>query len=287
MAHRMHHWLAASAVLLAVPSTAIAQKVTRLAPITPWHVQWAKTSCTLARGFGEKDDPQVLFFEQFSQDQGFQLLITSKGLRGIVQGAKTTLIYGTGEGEAGYVDKPDYPLIGINKKNVPTLFIAGSNLLGSTVGPVRMVEASVTLLHVKYRSKTITFETGPLNKPFDAMRKCTDDLVRSWGLDPDKMKRLVSWPIPKTSPGLWLKSANYPSSALGAGKQALISFRLLIDETGMPTDCLIQKSYNDAAFDKITCAKMLQRARFTPARDEHGQPTNSYYANRAKWIIPF
>jgi hypothetical protein len=92
MAKRSLYYLVACAALLAVPSNASAENVIRLAPVTPWHVDWTKTSCTLARGFGEKGDPQVLQFEQFSQGQSFQLVIAAKSLRGLQQSDRPTIV---------------------------------------------------------------------------------------------------------------------------------------------------------------------------------------------------
>jgi len=258
---------------------------TRLKPVTPWHVDWTKTSCTLARGFGDKKDPQFLQFEQFSQGQRFQLLLVAKALRGIQQSEKPTVVYAVGDSGTGYEEKLPRAMMGNNAKRVPTLFVPSSDLLGDTVGDARKIEATITQVRVKARARTIIFETGPLDKPFDAMRTCTDNLVESWGLDPDKMRKLSRWSLPKSRPETWLKSADYPAGFLHVGAQALIALRLLIDSSGMPTDCLIQRSYSDAVFDRITCEKIMARARFEPALDENGQPTPSYYVNTVNWII--
>jgi hypothetical protein len=285
LAHRTLRWLAASAALLAFPSIVAAENAIRLAPVTPWHVDWTKTSCTLARGFGEKENPQVLMFEQFTQGQRFQLLITAKALSATKQEDRPTLIYATGDDETGYRDKQERALLGKNKNGVTTLFVPGSDLYGDTPGNARTIEGSIKRLIVKLRGRTVAFETGALDKPFDAMRKCTDDLVRTWGLDPEAMKRAARAPIAKTSPGTWLRTGDYPSRALGQGAQSLVSFRLLIDNTGLPTDCLIQRSYGDEPFNKITCKKILERARFEPALDEKGAPMASYYATSVSWVM--
>ena len=275
---------AAPGIAFGVPSIAAA-KVIRLAAATPWQVDWTKTSCTLARGFGEKDDLQSLIFEQFTQSQGFQLLITAKALSATNQQDKPTLIYVTNDDDTGYSDRQERAMIGKNKKGVTTLFVPGSDLFGDTPGNARLIESSIKRLVVKLRGRSVTFETGPLEKPFDAMRKCTDDLVRTWGLDPEAMKRLTRRPTPKTNPGIWLKPNDYPGSALSTGAQSLVSFRLLIDSTGTPTDCLIQRSYGNEPFNKITCEKIMERARFEPALDAEGKPTASYYGTSVSWVI--
>lgn len=266
-------------------SPTFAANEARLKPVSPWHVDWTETSCTLARGFGEKDDPQLLRFEQFTQAQGFQLLLVAKALRGIRQSDKPTLSYTMDDSGAGYGEKLPHALMGLNAKRVPTLFVPKSDLFGDTPGNARVIEGGIRQVRVQARGRTIIFETGPLDKPFDAMRTCTDNLVKTWGLDPDKMRRLSRWSVPKSNPQTWLKSADYPKGSLIAGMQALISFRLLIDSTGMPTDCLIQRSYADAIFDRVTCEKIMDRARFEPALDEAGKPAPSYFATTVSWVI--
>lgn len=276
----------AGATALALPSVAAAEKVTRLAPATPWLVEWTDSSCTLARGFGEKDDPEVLRFEQFDMGQNLELLITAKALRGIRQGDTPLLIYGTGDGETGYIDRRHYALVGVSEKGVPTIFLNNTKLSGDEKVDAEAAGAEIIKVHLKFRGKIITFETGPLAKPFDAMRKCTEDLVRSWGLDPDQIKRLKSGPAPKTNPNNWFTSDDYPTVASELYKQALVSFRLLVDDTGKPTNCLIQRSHNDEIFNKMTCEKLMRRARFKPAQDEHGNPVNAYYTDNITWIVP-
>jgi hypothetical protein len=283
MLRRLSLALIIAGSMIANPALAIGE--TRLKPVTPWHVDWTKTSCTLARGFGDKDDPQLIFFEQFSQAQGFQLLLVAKALRGIEQSDRPMLSYTVGDSGVGYGEKLPRALLGRNSKRVPTLFVPQSDLFGDVPGDARTIEGSITQVRVQARGRTIVFETGPLDKPFDAMRTCTDHLIKQWGLDPEKMRRLSRWSVPKSAPGMWVRSSDYPIGSLYAGEQALIAFRLLIDDTGMPTDCLIQRSYADEVFNRVTCQKIMQRARFDPALDEEGKPVASYFASSVSWVI--
>ncbi|MGI8942933.1 MAG: hypothetical protein ACR2FJ_01615 [Qipengyuania sp.] len=41
-------------------------------------------------------------------------------------------------------------------------------------------------VEVSQGSRRARFETGPLGKPFAALNSCSDDLLRSWGLDLEK-----------------------------------------------------------------------------------------------------
>ena len=45
-------------------------------------------------------------------------------------------------------------------------------------------------------------------------------------------------------------------------------------------------SSGSAALDQATCRIMRSRARFTPAHDDHGQPTSDNVSSRIRWVLP-
>jgi hypothetical protein len=147
-------------------------------------------------------------------------------------------------------------------------------------------EAAATSINLAWSGRRLVLETGPLAAAFGALRKCTDDLVRTWGLDPAVQLSLSRLPDPRTHPSTWLRPADYPTGALMSGKQAIVNFRLSVDAAGVPTACDVQLSYSGEAFDKHTCDLLMARARFEPARDTKGLPVASYYVNTVKWYLP-
>ena len=56
-----------------------------------------------------------------------------------------------------------------------------------------------------------------------------------------------------------------------AGAQGTAGFRLVIGADGAVTGCTITRSSGDAALDAATCAILLGRARYEPARDAAGR----------------
>ena len=65
-----------------------------------------------------------------------------------------------------------------------------------------------------------------------------------------------------------------------------VAFLLSVGADGVPTECKVTKSSGSASLDAGTCALLLQRARFTPARDEAGQPATGAFRSRINWEIP-
>ena len=62
-------------------------------------------------------------------------------------------------------------------------------------------------------------------------------------------------------------------------------FRLTVGTNGRVTDCSVTSSSGSAALDAATCRIMRSRARFTPARDNQGNPTTDTYTSSITWRI--
>ena len=277
-----------SAIIAPLPAKADSKTV-ELAPSSPWHVDWTKTTCQMRRGFGAKEDFLILQFERFAPGDQFQLVVIGNLLRQLRQGNRLSVSYGSGA-----PIKIGYFFAGKTAKGTPTIFIPSSSIAQESdkdqdeaiVTVTSEMEAAVKAVSLSWSGKTLTINTGPLDKAFAALRACTDDLVKMWGLDPEEQKTLSRRPTPTTSPGRWLKPGDYPGPELRAGKQGIVNFWLGIDASGKPTECEIQRSYSDEAFDIATCKALMRKARFEPALDADGKPVPSFYANTVNFLIP-
>lgn len=91
---------------------------------------------------------------------------------------------------------------------------------------------------------------------------------------------------PATNPGSWVTSDDYPPRALRDEREGAVGFRLSVGVDGLPSGCEVTASSGDADLDNKTCQLLMERARFTPARDESGRKVASSYSNRIRWQIP-
>ncbi|MET1754023.1 TonB family protein [Novosphingobium sp. RD2P27] len=283
--------LLAAAVISASanPSGAMASTTAGLEPTGPWNVHYAAQSCMLLRGYGDATKPDLLMMERFEPSDRFQLVLISDQLRYYEQGSMLRLRYGDGE---RIIVKGAMP--GKADDGRASLTISSTAIRpwpeSEEDEPERLSitpeqEAAATSLTVSFRGRDVTFRTGPLDKAFAALRKCTDDLVRSWGLDPVQQSRLSAPAKPLSKPRSWITSSAYPRSMILLRKQGLVNFRLSVNETGTPTACQIQRSYSDEAFDKVTCELLMRNARFSPALDESGKAVPSYFVSGVRFII--
>jgi TonB family protein len=79
---------------------------------------------------------------------------------------------------------------------------------------------------------------------------------------------------------------DYPASALRAGEQGTVRYRLEIGANGRVTGSAVTVSSGSAALDSTTCRLLRSRARFTPARDGNGNPVPDTAEGAVVWRLP-
>lgn len=77
----------------------------------------------------------------------------------------------------------------------------------------------------------------------------------------------------------------YPREALANGEQGTVFYHVRIDSRGHPTDCEVTQSSGYERLDMATCSMLMDRAQFTPRRDERGRATRSTFDGKVVWRI--
>lgn len=278
-----------SFLIVATPVCATENVPITLKPIAPWQLDWSSRGCMLRRVFGTPEQPFILQFERFEQSDKFQLVLIGTQLRELGSQGNYSITYGKG----GFVHELQRVLeASATAGGTPAIHIGTSYLSkeldnvsrGAAFAPA--IERATTEIVLARTGRRIVFETGSLGTSFQALRDCTDRMVQEWGLDPVRQRSVSTPPAPQGNPSKIFKSLDYPRKALDAGKRAVVNFRLMIDEKGATTDCEVQSSYADKEFDLKTCNIILSRIRFSPAIDNAGHATPSYYVNTVNWLSP-
>ncbi|WP_370174119.1 energy transducer TonB [Sphingobium abikonense] len=91
---------------------------------------------------------------------------------------------------------------------------------------------------------------------------------------------------PVGNPGTWVTSDDYPMEAMRQEIEGSTSFRLDINRDGIPTNCTTTSSSGSALLDDTACAKVMERARFNPAKDAGGRLVGDVYSTRVNWRLP-
>jgi TonB family protein len=85
----------------------------------------------------------------------------------------------------------------------------------------------------------------------------------------------------------WFSPDDYPKDMLAQGQESVVKVRVLVDATGRVTKCTTISHFNAPEFDRITCAKFVQRVHFKPAELADGTKVPSYYVNKVIFRIGF
>ncbi|WP_225207456.1 energy transducer TonB [Novosphingobium huizhouense] len=257
-----------------------------LAASSKWEIQYADDSCRLARIYGTDKNKIIVLMDRFAPSAQVDVTLIGKPfITGSDVQIPVTFSFG-----------PDLPaakrkdvLAGFTGKDrVSTLFVGPRDLLnreGDDLPPQSPDdEARITQLYLAVGSRQFVLQSGSLRAPLAALRTCTDDLLKGWGLDPAVQAALSRPPKPQTDPGRWLVSNDYPRGALKMGASAIVHFRLMIGPDGNPTGCNVQQATDSPEFTDFTCKLLMKRAHFEPALDAAGKPTASYYRNSVRWL---
>ena len=79
---------------------------------------------------------------------------------------------------------------------------------------------------------------------------------------------------------------DYPSSAIRNEEQGTTAVRLTVGTDGRVSNCSITGSSGSTALDNATCNIIRRRARYTPAKDQAGNPITGTDSARIRWTLP-
>ena len=269
----------------------------RLKASSPWNVDYADDRCRLMRKFGEGEELVFAIFDRYGPGEYFRMTIAGRPVKTAIENGEATFEFGPKEGEQKYAFNKgslgEYPALVF----LSQVRLAPPSLLELTAIEKRKNDEWIDLAPVTperegaIRNLTINrplrraviMETGPMRKPLEALGKCIDNLMASWGVDVNKHKNLMRKAAPAEDPKRWVVSADYPLKMLAAGQPAIVEFRLSVGIDGKPTACHIQSSTRPKEFDNAVCKSVMRRAQLNPALDSEGKPIASYYRNTVRF----
>jgi hypothetical protein len=271
-------WALASLVALAAdgdPPPAPAAEPEVLAIAGRWVINYDTDACHLLAQFGTDDRSRtILRLSTYSPGDLFDVALLGRRFYaeeretdltldfGIRPDKRTGVMTGTTGGYAG-VYLNDVRLDGALKWDM-------TPITAEQIAAVR----SVT---VQMRGKrAVRLMLGSLVKPMASLRLCTDDLIRSWGFDPEEQAHLSRRAVPTTPVPSWFSDKSYPMAALRAGITGMLRIRIGISPEGKMTGCDVVARFKPDPFSDLTCDTVRKKGSFVPALSAAGQPVASF-----------
>jgi protein TonB len=90
----------------------------------------------------------------------------------------------------------------------------------------------------------------------------------------------------KGDPSQWITNDDYPSAAMREERQGVTKISWQINEQGRVENCQVTASSGSPDLDQAACTLLTRRGRYSPAKDENGNPTRSTASRSVRWQIP-
>lgn len=304
-------WLAMASVVAMQPAIAQAkdEPPTILAPSSNWHLDMGDNKCRIARSFGDEKNRTAFYLEQWEPGKSADWLVAGPPFDRFKPSRKATLTFSTG-GDTKEFEFLDASLgdfgrsiggmttIVPNTEPVPE---PGKKRISEdqrdySLDPrglpkldVSSAKQIVTLNVAQKGSGAVTLRLGEMDKPMEAMNLCMESLVKSWGLDVEQQKQVVSTAkITNMDEIVKMIAHSYPEKALRRGAQAAFYLRLMVDAEGKVENCAvlnitIAKDFGNFLYP---CTVFTKHAEFEPARGQNGEPVRTYYMSRIRFALP-
>lgn len=289
---RIHHVIIALVGASLLSSAAAAEeKIVRVfKPAGPWAMEYADQTCRLIRNFSDETDKVTFAFEKTLQGPALTLGLVGKSLQPIRKAAIVRIRYND-EKEA----RPRSLLKTVLTDGRNSFLIMDADFLSQEemrsvmVKTKRAGQAAMAEIEMEAASRTtwisltggftddLIFSVGPMAAPLKAINACVDDLVKSWGVDPQRVVTMSRVAEPVSPPQTWLSTQDYPEDMWRAHQGGIVPVRLVIDELGAVQDCLVTVEQR-GSFEEAVCKAISKRAHFRPAIDADGKPMRSYWA---------
>jgi len=91
---------------------------------------------------------------------------------------------------------------------------------------------------------------------------------------------------PANNPGTWIRSTDYPTSAIARNEEGTVSFSLDVEPDGTVSGCETTGGSAPQNLKQLTCELITKRALFVPKRDQQGQAVAGVFDGTVRWQIP-
>lgn len=277
---------------LATPSAAQDTSATEYLPSGPWAVDYAEDSCGLMRSFSDGENEVWMELRRIAPVGQSRFIVGGTHL-GLTEHAPQITIFperGPVERDLQVIGGDDSALRAVVTTLSTSEFEAGPQQVwrGEPVMDWESVERPpVEGIQVANAfDQTVILRTGAFDAPLAALATCMNDLIRTWGVEPDVLQQSVSLPQPVHEERWRMRVAeHYPRSGLRRSRNTRFPVTLLVGPDGRVARCRSPNALGDEDFEAVACAALGEYARFDPALDADGQPTYGFWFTHMVYFV--
>lgn len=241
-----------------------------LAPSGQWQLEYEDNSCILSRKFGTGTDEVTFGFRMLPEMLSTDGLLLERGRKGARDG-RMRIAVSPGDSD---ITSRFRSVVAKDGQQVSLFYVDADDIAAI---------AESEALTLTLGSRQLAIAPRGIKTAIAASKTCLDDLLVSWKIDPAINARVVEKAKPASKPQNWVGDDDYPPAALNDGRVGTVTFRLDIGADGKPAACAVLVSSRHTALDEATCALMMKRARFIPARTAEGEAVPYFFISRFNW----
>ena len=287
----------AVAGLLVAPA-AQAQDAAVFRPTGAWVADYGDDYCRLVRTFSDGKDEVSLALERTQPGTPVRLILVGDGIKTFRRADQIgyALLPSGNAARSRYVRSETTEGKQFLSFDPITLapFVFTPPAPGTPPGPPKYDRAAeqqtargITALSLtEGLTLPVRIETESLRNPIVAMQACADDLLKVWGLDPDKHKTMTAPAILNPRSDGVLPQGTIPFGDFGKLGGGANEVRLLIGADGKPTACVVRSPSLSQTLNTRICNLAMERASFQPAKDANGEAMTSYWMGSPMFLGP-
>ncbi len=266
--------------MLALPGGANAQAPTApLAPTGQWFVEGTENMCILSHSFGTGAAQVNLGFRPWPMGEKTEvvLMFSDSSSTASFDGKGATLSLSS----TGTVIEGDYSSYWLPKRKMRlvTLNVEQTALAG--LGSASTVSMAIP------KGVRVSIALPPsIKAALNALDKCDDTLLRSWGVDPAEKTVIVTPAKALPNSADWISYDDYPAEALQNSQQGAVMILWSIGVDGRVANCIPVITSGAPLLDRAACNAITRRGRYQPALDKDGKPVISHNTRRVIWHLP-
>lgn len=261
-------FLISSAVLASAAALPKEEPRPPLTASAPWTVHAEESLCALSRKFGTAEAEIEVGFQPIFTTQSMEVLVLSRDKSDEQHIGKAKLRFAP----SGEVLNASYFSVATGKK--------GQRYTRITVasGAFELLQSS-TEMSISASPVAATIRIPATTKAIAAFRKCEDDLLRAWGVDPTTVTQERS--AKPLNPARAFSEDNFPPEAVNKGFIGRVVALIQVDAAGQPTTCRVVSGVA-APLNDATC-KGAMRVKYQPGTDASGRPAASIAVLPVRW----